>query len=263
MFWLTEASAQVTPTGERGESRIALYRALLIGAEGDTERELRSLIDLSHALEANDPQLGETLYWLGAELFGVGRIDEAREALTRGIRTGGCGRCRDLLELLELDDKSVRTTPVLFTFDSPDHAVFHPSRVGELGSIEISTELADPVLSWTTTLRMGDPDRLVIGLRNPDPPPRTLSLEVFSHEQDALLEVVVEDAHGLQYGLSQPLEAPRGIPTRLEADLTLLLPLEAGEPLDPTQMTLLYLVDRTARRASGRNRLWIDDIELK
>lgn len=263
MFWVANAVAQVPASIERADSQIALYRALLIGAQGDTEAELRALIDLSHALEDNDPHLGETLYWLGAELFGVGRIEEARDALTRGIGTGTCGRCGDLLEKVELDDKSVHELPVLISFDGAEHPVFHPARVKDLGSIEISQDLPDPGLLWTTTLRMGDPDRLVIGLRDPDPPPQKVALEVLSYEQDAVLEIVVEDVHGLQYALSPALEAPRGLPTRLEADLTTMLPLEAGEPLDPTQIVMLYIVDRTARRASGRNRLWIDDIEIR
>lgn len=271
MWWVVAAAAQNVTLGTSrapGDPRTALSEALLAGASGDPEGEIRALMELTHSLQATDPELGETLYWLGTSLFGLGRADEAREALARGIRTGACPQCRDLLEQIDIDDRSIRALPVRMTFTAQEPAVFHPWRyedVGETGRVPASNDRNDWVLQWTTTLRFGDPDRLTIGLDCPpaSPAPTAIAFEVFSHQQDALLDVVVVDVHGRRYEMPQPAQAPRGLPSKVEVLLSTLVPVDSTEPLDPSTIVLLHVVDRTGTRSSGLNRLWLDDIEIR
>jgi hypothetical protein len=263
-MWALAAWAQsATPTGI-APGRLSLLEAMLSAAEGDSERAIQSLLLLSNGLQPTDPALAEALFWLGLEQYGAGRFDEARDALTRGARTGTCFQCRDLLEQLEVDTRSIHELPVVMTFDTPEHPVFHPWRVQDLGSLDVSTDAgSDLELVWTTTLRLAEPDRLMIGLRDPTPAPTFFAVDVLSHQQSALLDLVVEDAHGRQYGLPQPQEVAVGFPTRISADLTRLVPLEPGPPLDPQRIVLLWIVDRTGRRSSGTNRFWLDDLEIR
>ena len=74
------------------DSRIQLYDALLVDVHGDLEAAVQRYGDLSKNLSDEDPTLSESLYWLGHGLYDLGRIPEARQALSDGIRSGGMYR---------------------------------------------------------------------------------------------------------------------------------------------------------------------------
>lgn len=247
-------------------SRIQLYDALLVDARGDQAGAVDQYEKLSRTLSDTDPTLADALYWLGLGQWELGHVPEARRALLDGIRTGGCPMCRDLLEAIELDAASIRAIPTAIGFESGNHTVFHPWRVQQLGSIGVGVGPAgDAALEWTTLARPGDPDRLVIGLGTPTPPPTAFAFDVWSTALDAVLDVVAEDDDGRQWSLEAYVEVPRGPKTHVWVPLASLVPTDAppDRALAPSELVSLSIVDRTALKRSGPNDLWIDDLELK
>jgi hypothetical protein len=246
------------------DSRIRLYDALLADVHGDLESAVGRYTHLSRTLSDQDPTLSESLYWLGHGLYDLGRIDEAREALKEGIRSGTCPRCRDLLGVIDIEDAAITTVPVEWTFEDMAHGLFHPWRVQELGSIEVTpAPWGDAGLLWTTIARPGEPDRLVVGFRDPDPAPEIVRFVVVSTDLVALIDVVAEDDHGRTFSLQTPLPASRGVARRIPVTLGSLVPTDGGAPLDTRHLVLLSIVDRTASRSAGTNSLWIDDFEVR
>jgi hypothetical protein len=253
--------------GEAAEldGRISLSDALLLEARGELPRAVALYTLLSSTLPDEDPSLPEVLFWLGRGLNELGRVDDARRVLRDGVRHN-CMRCRDMLEMLELEQASIQTTPTLWTFEGP-HGLFHPWRAQAVGgrSIRIVTRPgADPVLEWRTTPRPDEPDRLMVGLHDPSPPPSTLRVSILATEDDVMLDLVGEDDQGRRYALPGPMTVTQGNLHELVIPLASLVPLDPqGPPLASGHLVWLELVDRTGMRAGGENTLWLDDFELR
>ena len=248
--------------GDGLDTRVPLYEGLLSEAYGDADAAIARYTALSSSLAADDRSLGEALYWLGHGLYARGRVDEARQALVKGIGTGNCPECRNLLETLEIDQASVSTLPAAWSFDDGKNPLFQ--RLQDRGCIRIAVGPDDdPALQWTTTERQGDPDWLVLGLRDPKPAPETLRFDVRSEDLDAVLDVEAEDVHGRTFTLPVPILVSRGTPRRVVVALDTLVPTEPTPPLDPRQLVLLSIVDSTATRSLGSNRFWLDDVEIR
>jgi hypothetical protein len=247
------------------DARMSLSDALLLEARGDLPHAVALYTLLSSTLPDDDPSLPEVLYWLGHGLYELGRVEDARRVLRDGVRHN-CMSCRDMLEILEIEQASIRTTPVRWTFEGT-HGLFHPWRAQAVGgrSIRIVTHPgADPALEWRTTPRPDEPDRLMMGLQDPSPSPSTLRVSILALDGDLMLDVVGEDDRGRRYALAEPLTVTRGDPHDLVVALSSLAPLDPqGPPLDPGHLVSLSLVDRTGMRAGGENTLWIDDFELR
>ncbi|MEQ1566700.1 MAG: hypothetical protein ABMA64_13750 [Myxococcota bacterium] len=244
------------------DTRVSLYEGLLDGARGDTELAVARYTELSRTLPDDDRSLGDALYWLGHGMYDLGRTEDARQALIDGIRTGTCSKCRDLLERLELDQSAVTTTPTLWSFEAGNPSIFHPWRVQEeTRRIAVAAGPdGDAALAWTTEARLGDPDLLVIGLRDPTPPPESLRFDVRSDLLDAAIGTVVEDVHGRRFTTGAPSVVLHGTSRRMVVPFASLVPLDDGPPLDPSELVLVSIVDRTR---SGVNRLWLDDVEIR
>ena len=249
------------------QDRVELYDAMLQEAlTGDLQAAALAYRSLSRKLPAEDPTRAEALLWLGRALYDLGEVEEARESLLDGIRSGLCpNRCRELLEIIEVDQESITATPTAWTFDQTDHGIFHPWLVQDLGSIKIATSPnGDPALEWSTTAQTRKPDRLVVGFQRPFPPPEEVRLTVTSSTHDALLQMLVEDEAGRRYGLPEALVVLPGAPRRITVPLRLLEPVEpADPPCDPATLWRLTLVDLTGNRATGPNTLWIHDFEVR
>ncbi|HHO50119.1 MAG TPA: hypothetical protein ENK18_04415 [Deltaproteobacteria bacterium] len=248
-------------------ARAALHEAMAEEViHGDLDGAARRYLRMSRNRATDPTTRAETLFFLGRAMYDLGRIDLAREALLEGIRSGVCAiRCRDLLETLEIDLESVTTVPTRWTFDETDHGFFHPGAVQDLGAIKLGQAPdGDRALAWSTSPQARRPDRLVIGLKRPNPAPSLVSVRITSETLDAILQLVVEDEAGHRYSLPQPRALPAGRSRTLELPLAQLIPLQPGTPpLDPTRLTRLALIDLTGARTSGDNTLWIHDFALR
>jgi hypothetical protein len=247
---------------------VDLYDALLVAsADGDLEASALALRDLLRSdLEVTDAATDETVFRLGETLYALGRVDEAREALLDGRRSGTCNAaCRELFETIEIEQESVTRLPTRWTFEDSDHGFFHQWAFQDTGALRLGDPgTGDAVLIWETTVQSRQPDRLVVGFSAMDPGPGVVALTVTSRTMEALLQVVVEDMAGRQFG-SPGIPLAVGAPVRLRFRLDELASVD-GNPgvLDPSQISRLYLVDRTGRtRATGRNVLWIDDFVVQ
>ena len=262
LLWLFAAWGAEEP-----EPRIELYDTMLQEAlSGDLRQATSKYRTLARRLAAEDPARAEALLWLGRALYDLGEVEDAREALLDGIRSGLCPiRCRELLEIIEVDQESITRTPTAWTFDQTDHGFFHPWKVQDLGGIRIGTApTGDPALEWTTFAQARRPDRLVVGFQRPLPVPRTVRLTMTSGAHEALLQVVVEDEAGRRYGLSEALVVVPGAPRRFVVPLRALQPVDpGGPPLNPAALWRLALVDLTGQRTTGPNTLWIHDFEVR
>ena len=127
---------------------------LLIGLHTPVEHQARQLIAagveqilVRSDLPADDPSLAEALVRLAEARWESGDVEGAREALDRCIRTGlDRTRCIDLRTGLDLEVDGVHAVPVRWTFDGPDHGVFHPRPFWSKGSFEGSSLKA---LKWS------------------------------------------------------------------------------------------------------------------
>jgi hypothetical protein len=175
-MWLLVAAAW----GQDLDDRQRLNEALLDeAAYGDVRGAIVKFDALAKRLRADDPLRGEVIFALGRAHWTLDDADSARQWLLEGIRTGVCPtRCRDLLERVELERAQVTALPVRWTFDpnAPEHALFHPWRFQDRGSIRVSEA---GTLVWGTTPNRRQPDRLTMGFGDVGPV-SSLTLKVAS-----------------------------------------------------------------------------------
>jgi len=247
------------------EHRAALYDALLEQSlSGDGHTAQRAYLSLSHPLEVGEYTRAEALMWLGRARYDTGNVEGARTALIDAIRSGGCStRCRDLLELIDVEQSAIRALPVRWTFDSPDHGFFHPWQVQDQGGIRLArAPNGDPALMWTTTPQPRKRDRLVVGLIDPIPSPVELELRVSSTSAPAQLQLIAIESSDRAYGLMAPWRIASGATEVLRIPLDALAPVQVGDPpLDSGALTRLYLVDVSAEGAT--NTLWLHDFAIR
>ena len=267
-LWASLAGPALAQSDPR--ARAALHDAMALeGIDGDLEAAASRYLRLSRNLAMDDRTRAEALYLLGRTMYDLGRVDPARAALLEGIRSGVCPtRCRDLLETIEIDLESVTTTPVVWTFDQLDHGFFHPWMVQDLGSIRLATPEfpgRDAALAWSTSVQSRRPDRLVMGIHRPDPPPTEVMIRIRSARLDALVQVMVEDEAGARFWLPDPLTLDQGRIETLVVELADLRPAPPGadRPMDPSRLVRLSLVDVTGLKSTGDNTLWIYAFSLR
>lgn len=225
----------------------------------DLSGAIRTYRELSRNLPVESPVRSEALYRLGLALGAVGRVGEAREALTDGIR-GECYPCRLALEDLEIEQHAVGELPTVWTFDAPGHGVFHPIDAQDLGSMRLETHDGRPALEWQTGGRAGE-DRLVIGLASGA---RELRILATSEGQPGQLGVRVEDDRNRRYGTTEPLVFEADHWQWVVVDLGGLTALEPDEPRpDPAHLVRVELLDRTGPRRLGSVTWWIDQVEIR
>jgi hypothetical protein len=248
-----------------------LYDSLLLeAAHHDVDQALVTYGQLVKNLGADDPVRSEALYWLGRARYEQGEVDGAREALRECVRTGVVkGRCLELLGQIELEQSSIVSVPVRWTFDDTTHGFVHPWRYAEKGSIRIHREgdRDDPMLAWRTQVDVRGDDQLVVGFRDPDPAPQGTRFVVRSRDLDAALRLQVFDIHGRKYvaGHRAVIRVPRD--KQVLVDLR-FRDLEGDDPeqvpFSPSDIDRLVLQDVTAfyGGGGGENELYIDDFEV-
>ncbi len=236
--------------------------------DGDEAAAVQRYEDLVHnRLTAGDPNLSDALYWLAAARWSLGDLKGARDALDQCIRSGvNKGRCIDLRSHIDLEEDSVRVTPLTWTFDTEDHGFFHPREDWDRGSIRIVKDGGGSVLSWTTQVDPLVPDKLVVGFKDPSPAPSVMRLTATSVNLSATLEITLVDAYG--HVFSPPPATwvlPQGKPTTIELRMDSVTD-QAGEgaKLVPSQLHRLIVRDITGRYGNvGANEIRVDTFTVR
>ncbi|MCO4743725.1 MAG: hypothetical protein KC912_02980 [Proteobacteria bacterium] len=259
------ASAQQLPV----QAWQDLHRARLAEAiDHDVDRAERIYRRLIQSLAAEDPIREEALYSLGSALYSTGRNAEAVEVLLEGNRTAQRrSRFQDLLQLIELDQTSVRRIPARWDFGRDAHGLLHPWGYQEKGSLRISAQPdGNSVLVWSTRVAVSEDDQLLIGFDNPQPAPAGIRFDVAATVFDAWLEVVVHD------DLGRAWTWPEG---RLRARTNLLLTFDLAfsgfvladgsrDSLDTSTIDRLVIRDVSAFQGkyAGDHDILLDDVEI-
>ena len=264
---LWAATAAATDRGSWGD----LHSALLYeSADGDLATSQNVYRGLVRSLPTNDPIRAKALYWLARSHWLVGEVSEAREALLEGIRTGACReRCLDLLERIELDAAAIRSTPVQWDFETPQHGLFHPWRYDHKGTMRLGTPdgYSSSALIWSTTIDVRTEDQLVMSFSRPDPAPAELAFTISAFPVEAWIRVFARDEAGRTYtwggaGMAVPTDDTMSITITLDR---MVATDGTGDRLDPSKLVALRLVDTTGFEGDGvgENQIFLDDFSVR
>lgn len=246
-----------------------LHDALLSeSAYGEVDPATGVYEELVRSLGADDPVRARALYWLGRARYSRDDVDGAREALRECVRIGiEKAPCLALLGRIELEQSSISTVPVTWTFDDTTHGFVHPWRYADKGSIRIlqGPDQADGTLAWRTRVDVRGDDQLVVGFDDPKPTPRGVMFLVRSSDLDAVLRVLVYDIYDRRFvasGSQALIRLPRGELAYVDLDLGDFTG-DTGK-LDTTQIDRLVLQDVTASygNAAGDNEIYLDDFHV-
>ena len=245
------------------------YALLLESLDGHIDQARSIYRRLNRSLPSDHPIRGEALYALARSSVTLGEIEPARQILSEGIRTGVCKtNCRDLMEQIELRSYAVNQIPIIWSFESSDHSIFHPWRHDDLGSIRLEPPPGkdNPALLWTTTRGPSQPDRLVIQFQHPTPAPKTIRFQVLSLDAPTWLRVEASDTEGHPYTWgSETMMISDNENLTVTVDLSRMLRHEHRDlRLDPSKLDRIEIIDSSALDGNqfGPNRLYIDDLEV-
>lgn len=253
----------------RIESREEVEDALLVeAAYGDWASAVRTYGRIVANRPIDDPSRARALYALGRLQSELGEPEAARTALLEGIRTGSClDPCHELLGRIELEQESITTLPVRWTFDDSDHGFFHPWQFDDRGTIRLERRSEDTFLLWRTTVDVRG-DQLVVGFDNPTPPPSRIRFTAQARLTEAWLQVVVIDDLGRAY--SPPtgnIHIPVNRPTLIEVDLSAVHPVDPLDPvLDAGSIALVQLRDVSGIEGEPHGSvhlIYLDDFEVE
>lgn len=246
-----------------------LHRARLAEAlDHDVDRAERIYRRLIQNLAASDPIREEAMYSLGNALYSAGRHDEAVDVLLEGNRTATRrARFQDLLQLIELDQTSVRRIPVRWDFGSDAHGLLHPWGYQEKGSLRIAARPdGNNVLAWSTRVAAGEEDQLLIGFDRPEPAPTGMRFDIAATVYDGWVEVLLYDDLGRAWTWGEGrLRARTGLLITFELPFEGFVRAdELAGTLDPTTIDRLVIRDVTAFHGTrgGEHDLLFDDVEI-
>ncbi len=261
------ALPMVSHADER-QSWEVLHLAQLAESDGDVTGAIRIYRHMVRGLPADDPYRAEALYWLAHALWRSGQTREARNTLREGVRTGSCvARCHDLLGRIELDAYSVTKIPIRWTFDTPEHSIFHSWSYRDKGTIKIGRPPGsqEDALIWTTFIDARKVDELVVGFAAPNPAPREVRVQLQSSAVEAWIRVLADDETGRTFTLGpigQPVPIDRPVTVRVALD-EMIASDGSGARLDPSRLSRLRLVDASGMdgNAAGDNALFLYSFE--
>lgn len=246
-----------------------LHQARLAEAmDHDVDRAERIYRRLIQNLAADDPIREEALYSLGSALYASGRNDEAVEVLLEGNRSAQRrSRFQDLLQLIELDQTSVRKIPATWDFGSEAHGILHPWGYQGKGSLRITSQPdGNSVLAWSTVVVAGEDDQLLVGFERALPAPKGVRFDIASTLFDGWIEVVVYDDLGRAWSWSEGrLRARTGPLVMFELPFSGFIAVDgASGRLDPAHLHRLVLRDVTAFHGDrgGEHDLLFDNFEI-
>jgi len=222
-------------------------------AHGDLDRAIETYQQVARMADSPEQASVRARALLGAgrALHAAGELDEARRAyeVCRRITTSGqlqnvdTDACAAGARQVALEQGAVRRIPTRWTFDDPEHGFVLFS---DRGSMAIERRDGDAVLVWSQEVAGPQIADLIVALEGPTPAPRGLRLSLHAEDDNALLELIVEDERGYAFALPGKLfRADRELRT-WEIDLAELEPLDQGWPaLEPGRVSAIRLRDST------------------
>ncbi len=242
--------------GQSRSERALVQRALVSEAlRGDLARAISRYQQLVRTLPDDHPLWTVAIVAYARALYDEGRVAEAREALREAIRKGRCeADCQQLLQHVAIDQESVRTLPVEWSFDNQNPGLYHHWAHQDLGEL-----VAGPgALSWTTR---ADPDpkrsdKLVAGFVRPEPPPSRLEFTLRSVQVPSWVRVVLEDEAGSRF-VTHTVEVPANEVLTVEALVADVVAEDPTTRLDPGRITRVSLEDLTGSRRPGAHTIQI------
>jgi hypothetical protein len=245
-----------------------LHEARLAEAlDHDTPRAEKIYRRLIQSLAADDPIREEALYSLGNSLYASGYRDDAVSVLVEGLRTARSrARFQDLLQLIELDQTSIREVPTTWDFEDDLHGILHPWGYQDKGILRVASVDGNRVLAWSTTVVSGEEDQVLVGIHRPDPAPSGLRFDIGATQFDSWVEVAIYDDLGEAW-----VWGGGRIRARTGLLLTFDLPMsgfrrasDAPGQLDPATANRLVIRDVTAfhGESTGEHALLFDDFSV-
>lgn len=225
---------------------------LLESAHGDYNRAIQIYREL--AVQLDDPQdaafRARAMLAAGRALRTTGELDEAsktfescRRLSTAGFTNVDTSACAAGARQVALEQGAIRSLPVNWTFESSEHGFVLFS---ERGSMSLEQREGRGVLVWTQEISGPQIADLIVAIDQPPTPPRGISVELQAEDDNALMELIVEDDRGFAYALSGKLF--RADPQRRTWEISFadLEPFDADwPPLEPERISAVRLRDST------------------
>lgn len=266
------APAVASPPPPDTESRYwdaKLYES----AFGDIDKAVETYQIVARQAERPD-QAGmraRALLAAGRALHAGGDLDAARRAFDacRRITTSGqlqnvdTDACAVGARQVALEQGAIRSLPIRWGFDDTAHGfVLFSVR----GSMALERRDADSVLVWSQEVAGPQIADLIVALERPTPTPRGARLILHAEDDNALLEVIVEDDNGFAYALPGKLFRADAEIRAWEIAFDELEPLDQGwPPLDPNHISAIRLRDSTGSQLPDlrtRHRIVIHDFSV-
>jgi hypothetical protein len=246
-----------------------LYDARLVEATDGTPEVARLYYEeLTGDLEPTDPLFGTTWYWLGRTRFVLGDTSAAVTALRTALRDPGSqAQASALLARIELRNRAITALPIEMDFSRGPSAFVRAWEEADKGQLTTKNVGGHAVLSWGTTVRASEPDRIAAALETKQGL-QSVAFSVQSGEFPAELRVTLSDGAGGRYSapvfqvpagkwlqVSLPIasfratDAPRG-------GATAIRPGEPVRLLEIEDLTGLLTPER------GENILYLDHVEI-
>ena len=133
-LWLALAAvAHADPRDERALAQRALISEAL---RGDMPTAISRYQQLVRTLPDDRPLWSLAVVAWARALYDEGRVEEARDALKEANRKGRCeAECQQLLQHIAIDQESVRTLPVDWSFGNDNPGLFHHWAFQDMGEL--------------------------------------------------------------------------------------------------------------------------------
>lgn len=244
-----------------------LHDARLVEVADGTPAVARELYrELMEERKPTDPLHAEIAYWLGrSEVLG-GDVNDgsALEALTAAASDPALRPAAMALVVAgELVRHEVRSLPASWSFDKGSFPAVQVRAGGQEGDFAVVRHGPGVVLSWTTSVRPGEPDGL--GLRF------ARGLEVqeirFSAravEQDAVIRVTARDDYGDDWH-TPDFALPADTWTEVVAAQRLFSSTSRGAGSRLGRAAALFIEDLTGERSAlrGDHAILLDDVRVR
>jgi hypothetical protein len=242
-----------------------LYDARLVEvSDGTPDVAAELYAELLEDRPPSDPLFTSASFWLGRSRLALEQLDAAVEALSVAATDP---QLRDaavnLLEEAELRAHPLTALPVLWDFESAGFPAVRGARDGGRGEVGVRRVGERVVLSWGTTVRPGEPDRLSLRFAD-DVSVRELRFSVRAVEFPAVIHVVAIDADG-QHWESEDRWLGNEAWTDEVLTSSQFRPLLGPSPARLGHISELQIEDLTGERTSarGENTLLLDDVLVR
>ncbi|TVQ93699.1 MAG: hypothetical protein EA397_03825 [Deltaproteobacteria bacterium] len=265
------SSAWATPDAPSPERRY-WDAQLLQSSSGDHRQAVQIYRDLATQLDA--PQHAElrarAMLAAGRALRALGDLDEARKAFeacrrlsTAGIADIDTSACAAGARQVALEQGAIREVPTRWTFERSEEGFVLFS---ERGSMALETREGQGALVWSQEIAGPQVADLIVAVDQPERAPSGVRIELHAEDDNALMELIVEDERGFAYALSGKLYRIDATPRLWEVPIQELEPLDPSWPaLDSARISAIRLRDSTGSQLPelrARHRIVLRSFEI-